>query len=72
MRKLIEDTLSNKENTDINDNQIPDLDELTRMKNKPTVTSNTKSFIKNVLSVSLDGEDKAMILNFILINFTYI
>ena len=68
MRKLIEDTLSNKENTDINDNQIPDLDELIRRKNKPTVTSNTKSFIKHVLSVSLDGEDKAMILNFILIN----
>jgi hypothetical protein len=68
MKQLIEDTLSNKENTDINNNQIPDLDELNKRKNKPTITSNTKSFIKHILSVPLDGEDKAMVLNYILIN----
>ena len=76
MEKMVEDILTqklsqkgivNKQNVnDINRNQIPDLEELSTKFNKQSISSNIQTLISNIKSESLTGEEKAIIINYII------
>jgi len=78
MEKMVEDIiskkLSNKEIipkqdiSDINKNKIPDLDELSSKFNKKNISSAIETLINGVKRESLSGEEKAIILNYIIEN----
>lgn len=77
MRKMVEDIVRNKlndagmvkksVNQDVNRNDIPDMEELGN--EKPTPVSYANDFISNINTVPLHGDEKAIILNYILSNF---
>lgn len=54
--------------TDINRNKIPDIDELSTRFNKHNISSNLQSLIKGINSESLSGEEKAIILSYLISN----
>lgn len=75
MAKMVEDILTKKlnqkgivnkqSNFDVNRNQIPDLEELSTKFNKQDIASNIKTLISNIQSNELGGEEKAIIINYI-------
>ena len=78
MAKMVEDILTKKLNqqdfvnkqgvADINKNQIPDLEELSSKFNKQDITNNIRNLITNIQSNELSGEEKAIVLNYIIQN----
>jgi len=77
-QKMVEDIIQNQKQqkgfvsknniTDINRNKIPDIDELSTRFNKHNISSNLQSLIKGINSESLSGEEKAIILNYVMDN----
>ena len=61
------DVLAKKNVQDINRNNIPDLDDLSN-NNKQNVAYAVKNLVKNITSVDLSGEEKAIILNYVIQN----
>jgi len=78
MEKMVEDILSQKISqkglvqkqnvSDVNRNSIPDLDELSSKFNKQNISSNIQTLINGVNSEELSGEEKAIVLNYIIQN----
>lgn len=76
MAKMVEDILTKKlsqkdivnkqDIADINRNQVPDLEELGSRFNKQNIASNIKTLISNIKADKLSGEEKAIIINYIL------
>jgi hypothetical protein len=79
MKEIVEDIInktknnkgfvSKKESPDINYNGIPDIDELANEMGKPAPVRHAQIFIDDVKTTPLEGDEKAIILNYILSNF---
>ena len=78
MEKMVEDIITNKFSqkdmvnkqniSDVNRNNIPDLDELSSKFNKQNISSSVQTLINGISKESLSGEEKAIILNYIIQN----
>lgn len=76
MAKMVEDILTKKRkkkdlvdkeaNFDINKNKIPDLEDLSTKFNRQDIASNIKTLVSTIKSVQLSGEEKAIIINYII------
>ena len=76
MKKMVEDVLSQQnqsndfvnktDNSDVNRNGIPDLEDFA--KQKPMIDRELKSFISKIARIQLTGEEKGIILNHIIQN----
>lgn len=78
MRKMVEDLLSKKsddhnfvsryQDTDVNRNNIPDLSDLAQTYQKPIPAKKTQEMLDTIQKNNLNGEEVAIILNFIINN----
>ena len=76
IEKMVEDVITNKFNSknglvdkpvnDINNNQIPDLDELSSNYKKPNIASNIETLVNSILTEKITGEERAIILNYLI------
>lgn len=78
MKKMVEDLLSDKSSnnnlvskykqSDINRNEIPDLDELSKSYQKPIPAKKSQEMLDTITKNNLNGEEVAIILHFIINN----
>lgn len=79
MKEIVEDIInkkqtsngfvSKKQSPDVNANGIPDIDELANEMGKPAPVRHAQIFIDDVKTTPLNGDENAIILNYILSNF---
>jgi hypothetical protein len=78
MKDMIENLMNNKSDrrdlvkkrtpTDVNRNEIPDLEELSTKFNKPVVAKKTEDILKTMEMNKLSGEEVGIVINYILNN----
>jgi hypothetical protein len=67
-KKEKENILKKYEDSDINSNKIPDLEDLSRTYQKSSTANKVKALVDSVRVNELNGEEKAIVVNFIVNN----
>lgn len=78
LKKMVEDLLSNRNNTsdivkkrkysDVNRNDIPDLEELATKHQKPIAAKRAQEILNSIKKNNLNGEELGIVLNYIITN----